>query len=583
MKKLFVLIVIFLILFCAGCGSQDKGEKSDADLSDADAGNSDTGDADENQAPDDDPDSVEEPDDGSGAEESHNPVVDEDSGTAVSSGEIFLFGSYEQDNIATNGKEPIEWRVMQKVAGTRALLLADKGLYPMRFDDDSGRWKESEIREWLNGTFYEEAFTSEEKSKIISSSIVTESSYKSSVSYTTADKIFLLSRAQAAEFFPKQCDCVVYPTEYAKANGAKACDEEWCHYYDCGEAGFNGGDWWLRSPSSGERSAVSASYDGLIHDGYSVAANEGYVARPALWLWIGGNSACENGKYRCNKVTKEVCENGFWNAYEICGYTCNPDKVQCEECESGLYQCSGNKSQKCVDGSWNSGTACEMGCDPSTGKCSADGGFIGNLYKLGTYEQDNDIDNGREPIEWRIIDIVGNKAFLLADKGLDVHIFNDDEYHRKWEESGIRAWLNSEFYNTVFTDDEKKKILLSEIETEKEANNSTDYTTSDKVFLLSLRDLNKYYPIPEGGDKMCDRIAYPTEYARANGAAVCDYEQCKEYECGEAEYNATKWWIRTPASIDRYRALCVDFRGGASPRPVYDTDCTVRPALWMEL
>ena len=131
-------------------------------------------------------------------------------------------------------------------------------------------------------------------------------------------------------------------------------------------------------------------------------------------------------------------------------------------CRSSGYRCSGNKSRLCIDGGWNGGTECENGCDPSNGKCSQTGYYVGNTVTFGFYEQDNDTKNGKEPIEWRILDLSGNKAFMLAEKVLDAHYWNrlETQGHR-WMTSEIRTWLNNDFYNTAFSSANKERIVAN--------------------------------------------------------------------------------------------------------------------------
>ena len=55
------------------------------------------------------------------------PVSAEESGSisdSVNIGEYVTFGHYEQDNNLENGKEPIEWKVLDKKDG-RVLLLRE--------------------------------------------------------------------------------------------------------------------------------------------------------------------------------------------------------------------------------------------------------------------------------------------------------------------------------------------------------------------------------------------------------------------------------------------------------------------------
>ena len=80
-------------------------------------------------------------------------------------GDIFEFGYY--------GNEPIRWKVLEKQAD-KLLVISQYGLDCVPYDDqdkndyspDPVTWEESYIRNWLNGHFYDNAFTREEKDKI---------------------------------------------------------------------------------------------------------------------------------------------------------------------------------------------------------------------------------------------------------------------------------------------------------------------------------------------------------------------------------------------------------------------------------
>ena len=75
-------------------------------------------------------------------------------------GDTVVFGSYEQDNVLTNGKEPLEWIVL-KTEGDRAMLitryLIDARAYHKAFVKMT--WSECTLRQWLNDTFLKEAFS----------------------------------------------------------------------------------------------------------------------------------------------------------------------------------------------------------------------------------------------------------------------------------------------------------------------------------------------------------------------------------------------------------------------------------------
>ena len=97
-------------------------------------------------------------------------------------GDTVVFGSYEQDNDKSNGTEPIEWIVLDEKGG-RYLLLSKYVLDGQKWDDsmsdntiaanatgmdDHGviTWEKCSVRRWLNGSFYNEAFSDEDKNHI---------------------------------------------------------------------------------------------------------------------------------------------------------------------------------------------------------------------------------------------------------------------------------------------------------------------------------------------------------------------------------------------------------------------------------
>ena len=49
---------------------------------------------------------------------------------------------------------------------------------------------------------------------------------------------------------------------------------------------------------------------------------------------------------------------------------------------------------------------------------------IGDIVTFGRYEQDNNLDNGPEEIDWIVLDIQGDKALLLSKYGLDAKQYN---------------------------------------------------------------------------------------------------------------------------------------------------------------
>ena len=79
-----------------------------------------------------------------------------------------LFGSYEQDNITSNGPEEIEWIVLDKQDG-KILLLSRYILFK---DGSAARdWFHNPIRSQLNSDFFSISFTPSEQERICTVSI----------------------------------------------------------------------------------------------------------------------------------------------------------------------------------------------------------------------------------------------------------------------------------------------------------------------------------------------------------------------------------------------------------------------------
>lgn len=121
---------------------------------------------------------------------------------------------------------------------------------------------------------------------------------------------------------------------------------------------------------------------------------------------------------------------------------------------------------------------------------------VGNIVLFGTYEQDDNLENGAEPIEWIVLERDGENAFLLSKYALDAKPYNDQERRTTWEECTLRKWLNEDFLNTAFTEERQQIIQLRRIDNSIEEGTPVvegQNDTMDKVFLLSWKEAIKDY------------------------------------------------------------------------------------------
>ena len=192
----------------------------------------------------------------------------------------------------------------------------------------------------------------------------------------------------------------------------------------------------------------------------------------------------------------------------------------------------------------------------------------GDTIEFGRYEQDNNLSNGAEAIEWLVLDVSDGSALVTSRYGLDAKAYNEEQASVSWETSTIRAWLNGEFYESAFSDDERRLIALTEVNNADNPRYETDggNDTQDRVFLLSLDEAQRYFADDDA------RRLKPTDYAIARGVYV-----------DGANGNAW-WWLLSPGSNDTYAAEVYSYGSiDIDGNYVYDYGLAVRPALRIKI
>lgn len=198
---------------------------------------------------------------------------------------------------------------------------------------------------------------------------------------------------------------------------------------------------------------------------------------------------------------------------------------------------------------------------------------VGDTIKFGKYEQDNNLSNGKEDIEWDVLAKEDNRVLLISKYALDCKQYNTERTDITWETCSVRKWLDGTFIDSAFDGAEKSIVKKTKALAEKNPYYSTDpgNATTDKVFLLSINEAEQYF----GSDE--DRKCIPTEYAKANGAYTSSgYTKNGVPTCW--------WWVRSPGD-DQGRAANVSDYGSVNylgMRVDYGDGC-VRPALWINL
>lgn len=223
-------------------------------------------------------------------------------------------------------------------------------------------------------------------------------------------------------------------------------------------------------------------------------------------------------------------------------------------------------------------------------RCGKEIPSVGDVYTFGSYEQDNDRTNGKESIEWIVLDvnISDGKALLLSKYALDCEQYHVSRTSVTWENCTLRSWLNGDFYNAAFNSVEKNRIVSTTLTNENNPRNGTNggNDTTDNVFLLSYSDATNINYGFSSNNNVYDeaRRCQPTEYAKAQG---CWTSTDSNY------YGNCDWWLRTPGADSR-SVLGVSGNGfiGLYGDDVADYGCrdyygsgigSVRPAIWITL
>ena len=189
---------------------------------------------------------------------------------------------------------------------------------------------------------------------------------------------------------------------------------------------------------------------------------------------------------------------------------------------------------------------------------------VGDSIAFGSYEQDGNTGNGKEPIRWVVLAMEEGRMLLLSESVLAAMPYHTDTAATTWETSSLRAWMKNSFAPVAFSETEAASILSVKLENPDNEKQGTDggKDTEDKLFLLSFREAEAYLTTP------ALRRAKPTAYALTRSVWV--------QETGYAPS-----WLRSPGgTADRAMIL---HEGGVGAFGEFADSATVgvRPAMWV--
>ena len=447
--------------------------------------------------------------------------------TPLKKGDVVRFGCYEQDAIFDNGIEPIEWIVLS-VNGTEATLISRYGLEAVKFDESKALtniWSECSLRDWLNNVFFEKAFDDYEKNIIKTPMLhnpvnpfVDEQEL-----YETEDKVYIpsyvdvLGRAWDEEYYynvysdelSQKWKCLL--TKYAKEVLKSKFREEYNIMYssssdrkqeeDNSDKGVYTYPWLLRTPGAYDGYVMGVSSTGQLEfGGYDICYSN--IIRPMICVDLSSDYFNVRNEELKNQEHIPVSEKDL--------YEPEPTRIPVYTPLNSDYTMLSSLKQ---------------------------GDYLG----FGSYEQDGNLENGSEIIEWLVLKNNNGTILLLSKDILDYRAYNDINQDILWPDSSIRNWLNNDFYDLAFDTYEKSVIIEHASVGDREPEYENDrYESKDKVFLLSYDDIIN----PTYGFDSKDYEADIYRKSSYTDAVLLNHPDLIEEGNGNDEGIKECWWLR---------------------------------------
>ena len=167
---------------------------------------------------------------------------------------------------------------------------------------------------------------------------------------------------------------------------------------------------------------------------------------------------------------------------------------------------------------------------------------------------------GRERLSWIVIERDGNRLCLISRDGIAGSCYHQKHEAVSWENSDLRALLNSKAFTKIFSRYEKETIRT---------------VNGDLITLLTVDQAEKLFA-SDG-----DRVMSVTDAAKRSGTnAEPAIHQSQYFTRG---YNYSWWWLRQAEGQESLTAPFVDIYGSIFPdsKAVNKPRGALRPVIWV--
>ena len=197
--------------------------------------------------------------------------------------------------------------------------------------------------------------------------------------------------------------------------------------------------------------------------------------------------------------------------------------------------------------------------------------YLGTV-KLGHYPTGSGAETAE--VEWLILDNIDDRVLLLSKNVIDFLPAHKKSDRVTWETCFLRKWLNADFLNMMFTEEEQQMLLPTTLSVDTSMSGilcNVCNATEDRVFLLSAKECFKYFTSD------LSRAGHTTPYADE-----------KRKEKGKANMNRDNlchsWWIRNDGGAMNESGIVfsdgsVFAIGGFKNREIGG----LRPAMWVNI
>ena len=446
--------------------------------------------------------------------------------------------------------DPIRWRIV-KYNKNSIFVVSDMILDNHLWDYRDNNYQKSEIRSWLNNSFYNKAFSDKQK-EIIQITILNDSLVK--------DKVFLLNKNEALNHDYHLYELSQISTEYAKEQGVSVSSNGKSSYY-------------LRSYTArsikDKISAISSEQKSITSELNDLTVG----ILPAMLLSLNcevsntGEFTLEQfaGEFSLDSLCKQNDDLRTEYSDLIQDIHCLQDKIKELTLETQKIEDNKNNLIQSIIES-----TIELGMYPqsiknanvtiTTSIPNADGYYLGddgNYYaklaanphskgKTYYFSNNEQIILGKEyyfKVEPIVFDkLHGNNAnFYLSQKIIDTMAYQDEYYEENnkyyvksgitgnnYQYSKVRKVLNTEFVNKAFSIEEQAMLEKTLVDNSPKSTglNENPYAcknTYDYVFLPSVEEMTlSSNGFKDQKEKDKKRVKETTDYAKANGAYLCD-------------------------------------------------------------